>query len=248
LEYRKVTQYTAFSILHETESDFSFNYRLQLHYTAENYTWFDVSLQTVLFYDYSKEISPYFQINFGYFKSVDDEVRYFDGPAFGIELGSYFYPKDDGSYVKFDGKANLFYFKDESILHHNPGDLSSIALETVDVSNKYTLLSAGAEIRWRIDNLAFPFSIYYSHFFWLDEDRTEHLYKSEDRYDLYMKRRVDHLLNIDFSAEFYFSENLFSKIFYSLGRTFSNIGTESTDYTDYNFTHHTVGSEITYVF
>jgi len=236
----KLNQYFEFSINFQITDSLFMQPVIQFHHAAKDYSsfknfYFDSFLYLNLIYDLYDNFSLFGLLKAGYYKNIDNEIDFFEGPSLGVETGFFIYPAADPGYLKIALGANYFSFR--NLIVRFLGENENLI---VGISNKFIENFAVLEIKKEIKPFTLFLDMKYSFVISRKKDQLTYIANNIEQ----TKRKTEHSISLSPSALLEISRYLDGKIHYSFIFTKSNIGIEINDYTKQSEINHITGFDL----
>jgi len=225
------------SLSEKTYFDIAFGFHNFLeNYREPDYLFNEFYGKGDFFYDINYRVTIFASLKGGYYKSRDDisRVKYLTGPYVDFELGGYFYPEENDSFIKVTSGLQIYDFKDEvTHIKRDFGDRQTIGISNEFLKNYYNFF-----LEYSFKPVLFSLEIKYAYLRWF----------KRSKYSTLEKRRIDHMIDFLPAVIWNYSERLRVKVYNNFRKNFSNMGEDKRDYIDYNYTQLIAGVSVTYGF
>lgn len=188
--------------------------------------------------------SIFLRTGLSYYFSTNQIVEYLTGPSLYLEGGVRFNFNENGMLDWFAG-SSLTMFKDQMISYNRYED---VYYGELTIDGDYFSLYSGVNIFYEISSFSFPVSLKYIFSRSFDHDTHKIIYWSDAGRPstIYEKVRIDSTIEFSAKARYDINDNFSILTGYFLHKTFSNVGDDFGDYSDYNRLAHTVSVEVSY--
>jgi len=231
LELSEFNHYISATYGKNLNKNTTFDINLQAHQSMENYKslkpmFFDILLESELFYDFSKTLTYYLNISTTYFSNTSNKIKELKGPAFSLSNAISYYPSNNETEIKITTGTSIYFFRNYDKIR---------CLDCSDfykITNKYTKLWFTAVSLLDFTKIKIYISSGISYFYWLDKDIWQKTMQK------FKKRRRDTLISSQIAIYFTTTKNITTKISYQFNDNISDTGKYKLDYTNYSFLQH----------
>jgi len=241
-EYEELSifqHYLGFSYGDEISENLYINLNILGHHKIKNFisphnSYGDIFLYMNVFKDFSSFFAMFSGVKAGYFKNIDEELEYFEGPEAGLDLGVFIYPYGDHTYIKISSGLDFLFLKDANMHYINP------EIGTLKIRGSSYKPNVVMELKWageRVSWLLFMKYLYQGYYNAHFNDKSG-----------WNKFQKEHFFYLSPSVTVNMDDSLSLKLGFVYRRRISNLDGDENALIGWNYSEYSGSTEASYAF